>query len=333
MATTVIDTALAKSLLPKREPNAHKWGIGGVLVIAGSPMFTGAAWLATRGAGRAGAGVVRLASGRSVIATLAGFLPEVAHVILPESDTASGAKHTLDLITENVERMKAVVIGPGIGDDDASNALLNVVFGFGKTLGKGRPNIGFGYRARLLSAGTGEGAEEEPASAAPLFGDGSVPVVIDADGLNWLAKQEEWWTRLPEGKAVLTPHVGEFSRLTGLETDEILKDPQKHAEAYAKTWKQTVVLKAGRTLVTDGRTTYIAEAETAALATAGSGDVFSGTIGALLAQGLGPLEAAALAIHLGAIAGAQVAQEFGDLGVIAPDLPDAIARALRSLAA
>lgn len=332
---TLIDITLAKSLLPTRDSGAHKWGVGGVLVVAGSPMYPGASWLASRAAGRAGAGIVILASGRSVIGTLAGSIPEVAHVILPESDSQSGAKRTLELVQDKLERVKSVVIGPGLGDDESASALLGTLLGHGRTPTKARDNIGFGLRARPLVA-TSEPAirDDQPDETATtaLFGEGTIPVVIDADALNWLAKQESWWTTFPEGKAVLTPHVGELARLLDLEPDDILKDPRAHAERAATDWKQIVVLKAGRTIATDGTRTLIAEQESAALATAGSGDVFAGTIGALLAQGLAPLDAATLAIHLGTHAAAAVAAEFGDAGVIATDLPDAIARAARTLA-
>jgi NAD(P)H-hydrate epimerase len=174
--------------------------------------------------------------------------------------------------------------------------------------------------------------DEESPQYGPIFGDGSRPVVIDADGLNWLAKQPEWWKVLPPGSAVLTPHVGELSRLLEIETDVILKNPQKYAEKAASAWNQIVVLKSGQTLATDGKRTVMAERETPALATAGSGDVFAGTIGALLAQGLAPLDAATLAIHLGTRAATELTAEFGESGVIATDLPDAIARATRALA-
>jgi NAD(P)H-hydrate epimerase len=330
---TTIDAKLAISLLPKRESGAHKWSVGGVLVIAGSPLYPGAAWLASRAAGRAGAGIVLLASGRGVVSSIAGSLPEVAHVILPESDTQSGAKRTLELIGEKLDRVKSVVVGPGLGDDEATSALLGTIFGLGRAPLVTRENIGFGQRANPLS-GSSESSKKTgntPQQGA-IFGDGSIPVVIDADGLNWLAKQTEWWTHVPSGSVVLTPHVGELSRLLDIESDEILKNPQKHAEKAASSWNQVVVLKTGQTIATDGKRTLIAERETPALATAGSGDVFAGTIGALLAQGLAPLDAATLAIYLGTRAATELTAEFGESGVIATDLPDAIARATRTLA-
>lgn len=335
-APTTIDIAMARSLLPHREAGAHKWGVGGVLIVAGSPMYPGAAWLASRAAGRAGAGIVILASGRSVIGTLAGSIPEVAHVILPESDSQSGAKRTLELVQEKLDKVKAVVVGPGLGDDESAAALLGTLLGHGRQPTKARENIGFGVNRRVVVDDTtidNDVAADIDAATGALFGEGTIPVVIDADALNWLVQQDDWWTGFPKGKAVLTPHVGELARLLDLETSSILENPQQHAEEAARRWSQIVVLKAGRTIATDGNTTLIAETESHALATAGSGDVFAGTIGALLAQGLTPLDAATLAIYIGTAAAATLAETFGEPGVIASDIPDAIARATRSLTA
>ncbi|MEJ7838488.1 MAG: ADP/ATP-dependent (S)-NAD(P)H-hydrate dehydratase [Thermomicrobiales bacterium] len=334
-APKTIDMAMAKSLLPHREAGAHKWGVGGVLVVAGSPMYPGAAWLASRAASRAGAGIVILASGRGVIGTLAGSIPEVAHVILPESDSQSGSKRTLELVQEKLEKVKAVVIGPGLGDDESAAALLGTLLGHGRTPTKARENIGFGIRHRVVVDDNGSiqvATPENETATGALFAEGSIPVVIDADALNWLAQQDDWWTGFPKGQAVLTPHVGELARLLDLETSVILGSPQQHAEEAAKRWSQIVVLKAGRTFATDGETTVIAETESHVLATAGSGDVFAGTIGALLAQGLAPLDAATLAIYIGTTAAATLAETFGESGVIASDIPDAIARATHNLA-
>ena len=92
------------------------------------------------------------------------------------------------------------------------------------------------------------------------------------------------------------------------------------------------MFKAGHTAVSDGSRTIVAELAPTALATAGSGDVMSGAIGAFLAQGLAPIDAAALAVHVGGRAAARVADRFGDLGVVASDLPDANAEVLAELA-
>lgn len=326
-----IDAKLAKSLLPHRETGAHKWGVGGVLVIAGSPLYTGAAWLASRAAGRAGAGIVLLASGRGVVNAIGPAMPEVAHVILPESDTQSGAKRMLELVGKQLDKVKSVVVGPGLGDDESTQALLSTLFGFGAKALKNHDNIGFGLRLNPLSAQQGSANKAEVAANSPLFSHNEIPVVLDADALNWLAKQDDWAAQLPDGRVVLTPHPGEMGRLLDVDPADVLKDPVQCAVDAAKAWNQVVVLKSGYTVATDGQRTLVAESAPVSLATAGSGDVFAGMIGALLAQGLAPLDAAALAIHVGSQAATLAAGTFGDLGVLASDLPDAIARSMKEL--
>jgi NAD(P)H-hydrate epimerase len=164
-----------------------------------------------------------------------------------------------------------------------------------------------------------------------LIGRIEKPVLIDADALNWLAKQPAWWERLPAGRAVLTPHVGEMSRLLDRPAEEIVADPLATARDAARRWRQTVVFKYGFTAASDGERSVVAADAPLSLATAGSGDVFAGAIGAFLAQGVEPLEAAALAIFVGARAARRVERRTGTLGLVASDLPPAIAEELALL--
>ena len=320
-----IDEALARKLLPTRAPDAHKWGVGGVIVVAGSPSYPGAAVLASRAAGRAGAGIVLLATSRSVISAVASAIPEVAFVPLPETESSSGARHAAELIREKTEKAKAAVIGPGLGDDDASHGLLGSLFGFGERSQAVRERLGFG----------GVSATNADASGVPtetILTGTDIRVVLDADALNWLARQPDWWDHVLPQRLVLTPHAGEMGRLLDCPTDDILADPVGTARAAAAKWNQVVLLKGERAVVTDGSQVLVAEGGSGALATAGSGDVLAGTTGALLAQTGSPLEAAALAVYAGPRAAAAVATRFGVLGVIATDLPDAIADELAKLA-
>jgi NAD(P)H-hydrate epimerase len=161
---------------------------------------------------------------------------------------------------------------------------------------------------------------------------GETPTVLDADALNWLAKQgDNWADRFKAGSLVLTPHVGEMSRLTGMDAEEIIANAGSVAQKYAAAWKQTVVLKASPTVVSDGSQTFVAPSAPASLATAGSGDVFAGSIGAFLAQGLAPIDAAVLATWLGVKAAERLSGRFGTLGLIASDLPIGIAEVLAGL--
>jgi NAD(P)H-hydrate repair Nnr-like enzyme with NAD(P)H-hydrate dehydratase domain len=317
------DEAFARSIVPHREVGAHKWGVGGVLVIAGSPSYTGAAWLTCRSAGRAGAGIVRLATGNAVVGRVAGTLVEVGYVTMPETESASAARRAVELLEPSLEKVRAVVVGPGLDDDETTHHLLSALFAFGDRGATKTAHMGFG--AGSVIADAGEHGE------SPLFANEEIRIVIDADGLNWLARQEGWWDRVPAGRLILTPHIGEMSRLTGREAAEILEDPKAVAAEYAKKWGQTVVIKTGYSVVSDGTTTIVADDAPPSLATAGTGDVFAGMIGALLAQGLAPLDAVGLAFYLGAQAARTAEAIFGELGVIATDLPDVIATELRQL--
>ncbi|HEY7035894.1 MAG TPA: NAD(P)H-hydrate dehydratase, partial [Thermomicrobiales bacterium] len=113
----------------------------------------------------------------------------------------------------------------------------------------------------------------------------------------------------------------------------VIADPIAVAKDAATRWGQTVVLKYGYTVATDGTRALVADDAPVSLATAGSGDVFAGTIGAFLAQGLAPLDAAGLALFAGPRAARIVEQRTGTLGLVASDLPMAIAEVLADLEA
>lgn len=322
---TVIDESMARDLLPERDLAAHKWGVGGVIVVAGSPAYPGAAMLASRAAGRAGAGIVHLATSRSVIGMIASGIPEVAYIPLPETESSSGARRATELIREHLDRTHALVIGPGLGADEASDTLLASLFGFGGRSEAVRRRMGFG-------ADTSASDSKEEVAAASIFSEGDASVVLDADGLNWLARQERWWESLPAQRLVLTPHPGEMARLLNRPVEEITADPVSITQEAASTWQQTVLLKGGNAVVSDGEITIVADLAAASLATAGSGDVLAGVIGGLVAQTRSLLDSAALAIYVGPRAALRVEDRFGMLGVVASDLPDAIANEISLLA-
>jgi ADP-dependent NAD(P)H-hydrate dehydratase / NAD(P)H-hydrate epimerase len=313
----IISEPWAASVLPRRQPGAHKWGVGGVVVVAGSPPFAGAAALCCAAAGRSGAGVVSAALPRSIAQVVVGLVPEVTLVILPEGDSTSVAVRAAEAIGERLGRSTAMVVGPGLGTDAATAALLGTLFGFTKARGA----IGFGTGASGPDATLLEGT----IAAA------GKPVVVDADALTWLAEQEKWWERVPDRQLVLTPHPGEMTRLVDVNVDEIAANPTLIARQAATRWGQTVVLKGGRTVVASADGAVVAADAPPALATAGSGDVLCGSIGGFLAQGLNGADAAALAVFVGCRAAERVSDEYGTLGVVAGDLPMAIAAELRAL--
>jgi len=145
------------------------------------------------------------------------------------------------------------------------------------------------------------------------------PALVDADGLNALARIEGWWRqmRLP----VLTPHPGEMSRLTGLSIEAIQSDRLGVATKFAAEWGSVVVLKGAGSIVaaSDGRAAVITTGGPN-LATAGTGDVLSGIIGGLLAQGMDPWDAAVAGTYIHGAAGDRVAGALGSAGTLAGDL-------------
>lgn len=321
-----IDEARVRAALPsRRDANAHKWDVGGVVVIAGSPSYPGAAAMSCRAAGRAGAGIVLLATSRGVIGSIAAAIPEVAYIPLPETESLSGARKAVELIGEQLAKARAAVIGPGLGSDEATDGLLGGLFGLDQRGTSGRGAIGFSVPVASAPASP-EGGR------APIFDNDAVHVVVDADGLNWLARQPSWWERIPPRRMILTPHPGEMSRLLDTSTDDVLGDPVAAVKEAASRWNQVVVLKGAHGAVSDGSTTLVADVAAPSLATAGSGDVLAGTIGALVAQIQSPLDAAMIALYVGPRAARRAEERFGVLGVIAPDLPDAVAAELAHLA-
>lgn len=318
MATTISD-ALLRSLLPVRETGAHKGGVGGVMTIAGAPYYPGAALITSRSAGRNGAGIVYLAAPRAVIAMIASAIPEVALVPLPETESTSGARRAIERLDEKQDRVDAYVIGPGLGDDESTGHLLATLFGFDSDVS--RSMSGFGFGAPLSSTD----------NTQSLFQKTTAPIVLDADGLNWLAKQPDWWERVPAGRLVLTPHPMEAHRLSGLSIDEIVADPASTAQVLARRWRQTVVIKSGFTAVSNGDDVVVSDLAPTSLATAGSGDCFAGAIGAYLSQGCTPLNAVTLAIGVGCRAATELEKTFGTAGVISSDLPDMMAKTVHSL--
>ncbi len=147
-----------------------------------------------------------------------------------------------------------------------------------------------------------------------------LPTVIDADGLNALAEKPELLNSLNE-KVVLTPHLGEFARLTGKDTAEVSNNRVDLVKQYAREWGCTILLKGVPTVVA-GPTgpAYCILAGNPGMASAGMGDVLTGTIAGMLAQGLNPRDAAISGTTIHGLAGNLAADEVGSAGVVAGDV-------------
>lgn len=158
------------------------------------------------------------------------------------------------------------------------------------------------------------------------------PAVVDAGALNMLSSTGEWW-RESGRNLVLTPHPGEFGRLTGSPVGPSDKERMDRCIEATQKFDQVVVLKGARTVIGEPtRRVAISPFENPALATAGSGDVLAGLIGALLGQGLRLFDAACLGVFLHGMAGERISERLGDAGLLASDLPYEIALARHQLA-
>lgn len=156
-----------------------------------------------------------------------------------------------------------------------------------------------------------------------------VPMVIDADGLNSLVGQTNLLAERQNG-TILSPHPGEFARLTGRSIGEIQAHREELATRFAADHQVVLILKGSGTVVTDGTRLAVNATGNPGMATGGTGDVLTGLLAALLAQGLQPFEAARLAVHIHGLAGDLVAQAGSPISLIASDLLDAIPVAWRT---
>lgn len=180
-----------------------------------------------------------------------------------------------------------------------------------------------------IGPGLGRSAEaEELLRKALLLWKG--PLVLDADALNLLAENADLRRLVQAGAPVIvTPHPGEMSRLTGKSVQEILTWLPETAMEFAKAQGVICVLKDARTVVTDGNRLYINTSGNNGLATGGSGDVLTGILCGLLAQGMAPFEAACLGVYLHGLAGDAAAERVGQRGMTAGDVVAQIAGVLR----
>ena len=305
----VADEKLAASILPPRPSDAHKGTFGAALIVAGSVNYTGATLLAGKAAYRIGAGLVTLAVPVPLHAALAGHFPEATWLLLPH-EMGVVAADAASVLTGNLARATALLIGPGFGLEDTTKEFLEKLLRSASLPKAAHGRIGF--------VQTQAGEAEARRLVLP-------PLVIDADGLKLLAKIPDWPKLLP-APAVLTPHPGEMSVLTGLTKEEIQKDRLAIALRFAQEWGHVVVLKGAFTVIAspEGRTTTIPVASSA-LARAGSGDVLAGLIVGLRAQGVEAYPAAVAGAWVHAQAGLYTAEEVGSTAsVLAGDVLDCV---------
>jgi len=272
--------------LKPRAVDAHKGDFGKVCIIAGSVGMSGAAALAGRAALRSGAGLVRVATPKSVLPIVASIEPSFTTISLAEDSVGRISAKAVNTILDAASENDALAFGPGIGVSGELQSILQ-----------------------------------------SLLEQKQMRLIIDADGLNNLAKIKDWPVKL-KAELILTPHPGEMKRLwSGVFREELPCDRQEQAAQLAQQTKTVVALKGAGTVVTDGEKVYVNKTGNPGMATAGAGDVLTGAIAALMGQDLDNFDATVLGVYIHGLAGDIAAEKMGQVSLMATDiiesLPDA----------
>ena len=278
------------SFLPKRYPSAHKGSFGRLMLLAGSPQMPGCLALSAKGALCAGVGILECAAQPEALSVVKHACWESVYTALPSPLTEFEA--CLTTLRQRLKSATALAIGPGLAG--------------------GQPDSPLGQAVRDLILGVLQASQQ--------------PAVLDADGLSVFGSAPIFHY-FPH-RLVITPHPGEFSRLTGLPLPQVQANRQEIALAFSRTQGCVTLLKGHQTVVAapDGRH-YVNQTGNPYMARGGSGDVLTGMIGALLAQGVPPFEAACLGAYLHGGAGDLAYAQLG-LSMLPSDLPQYIGRFL-----
>lgn len=296
-AKPVDETLMRDWPLPMPAHDGDKEERGRVLVIAGAREIPGAVLLAATAALRAGAGKVTVATVASIALPLALAIPEARVVELPETENGGIALAALDRLASLAPRYDAVLIGPGLQDEEATCALVQALLPMlektSVVLDAAAMNV---VRSRSRSG--------EARSCIERF---SVPLLM-------------------------TPHAGEMAYMTGREKEAVQADPRETVLQAARRWNALIALKGATTFIASpSGQLWQHEGGNVGLATSGSGDVLAGVIAGLVARGATPQAQACSSVALHARAGNQLAQRFGMLGYRASELADEVPALMQAL--
>lgn len=282
IALELADDQMIKRVLPSRALDSHKGSFGHVVVVGGSTKFVGAPILTCKAAYRSGAGLITLATPLSVYKLAATQITEAIHHPMEETESGHASHKAASSIVQILANSDSAVIGPGLGQSESIQEFIKQI---------------------LLVEG--------PANC---------PLVIDADAINVLANIPRWWDRL-NFPSILTPHPAEMSRLLNENIAVVQQDRVEIAQRAAEKWGKVVVLKGAHTVIAapDGRT-CLSPFANPILASAGTGDVLSGIIGGMLAQGCDIYAAAIAGVYIHAMAGERISKTLGASGLLASDI-------------
>lgn len=271
----------------QRGPDTHKGDYGRIFILAGSVGMTGAACLCSMAALRAGAGIVTLGVPESLHGIIATKLTCVMTHPLPETHLKTLSELGRQDILDFSQRFDVIAIGPGLSQYMETRGLV-----------------------------------------LWLLQNLERPIVLDADGINALADNRDIIDKIKK-HVILTPHPGEMAHLVGAKSSQDIQSNRiEIAKSFVRGKKNlTLVLKGYRTIVMNEEKFYINTTGNPGMATAGTGDVLTGMIAALLGQNYTPFDAAQLGVYLHGLAGDIAAQEKGEISLIATDVLENLHRA------
>lgn len=289
----------ASKWLGKRQASGNKGTFGRVVIIAGSEGMAGAAYLSALAAYRTGAGLVEVVTPECNRLVLQQLLPEAVLHCIPDGMEKEALS---DWLSSLLSKASAIVIGPGLSTGTLAENLLKLVLEWNHKQAQ-------------------------------------CPIVIDADALNLLAK----WSNVENenvaekkkmflgANVILTPHPGELGRLLGISTKQVTSNLMESAKALQEKFHCICVCKDARTVILTEKEQYLNLTGNSGMATGGSGDVLTGVIASLAAQGLSVEKAAVLGVWLHGAAGDAAAEKMSPYSMIARDLTDGLKGVLKQI--
>ena len=277
-----------KRQFKRRSLQTNKNDYGRIFVVAGSAGVSGACYLTSMSALRAGAGLVTVGVPKSLLLPLSRKMTEVMMKALPETKEGSLASAAHKPAGSFLKTQDVLAIGPGLSQNSETQTAIRKI---------------------ILAS--------------------QKPMVIDADGLNAFKGKSALLKKL-RSSAILTPHSGEFVRLFGGKAPISESERRKKAAEVARKFKIVLVLKGHRTVVASPKgNVYVNTTGNPGMATAGSGDVLTGIIAAMLGQKIEPFRAACFGVYLHGLAGDLAAKEKGEASMIASDIIHFLPRAFQ----
>lgn len=277
-------------LLPIRQADANKGTFGKVLIIAGSEMIFGAAYLSAKAAYRMGTGLVKVVTAKENKTAIQSCIPETLLCTYEKKDLEGN----LIWLEKELDWAEVIVIGPGIGLTKEAGFLLEKVLA---------------YRTKISI----DSCKKE-----------AVPVIVDADAITLLSQMPEEKRKQLLNQTIITPHLKELSRLINIPVAQIKENLIDIAIETAQKYECILVQKDARTITTNGTAAYLNLSGNNGMATGGSGDVLTGIIAGLLAQQMDWIKAASFGVYVHGFCGDIAAKEKNVYAILASDIIEAL---------